>query len=183
MESRGDAILLSEYPPGILAGKWTFIRRNRIISGMSLGTIVVKAGMKSGAMITARYAAEQNREVFACPGNTFDEEYFGCNYLIKNGALPVSTTGDILHEFPDALDEQPLLFSSGGEDEKTGPPDLITGSDPLMDKILALTSSRNIDMDSIIRECRCHPGEVNRAVALLEISGMISREGNRIRRR
>lgn len=96
--SSGNSALVSEYPPGIYAGKWTFVRRNRIISGLSSGTVVVKAAKKSGALITARHALEQNREVFACPGLAFDNSFSGCNELIRNGAVLVSCTDDILKE-------------------------------------------------------------------------------------
>ena len=97
--STPGSALVSEYPPGIyVAGQWTFVRRNRIISGLCAGTVVVKAGERSGALITARHAVEQNREVFACAGNSFDEEYAGCHRLVRSGAVLVSSSQDILAE-------------------------------------------------------------------------------------
>ncbi|MEK7623057.1 MAG: DNA-processing protein DprA [Patescibacteria group bacterium] len=91
----GGAVI-SEYPPGMMANTFTFPRRNRIVAGMSLGTLVTEAPEGSGALITAQCALDNNREVFAVPQNITHENAFGPNTLIKNGAHPVSTVEDIL---------------------------------------------------------------------------------------
>ena len=91
--------VVSEYSPLIPASRTTFPTRNRLISGVSLGIVVVEAGVKSGSLITANFALEQGKDVFAVPGDIVRSSFDGTNYLIKNGAKPVFTAEDILSEY------------------------------------------------------------------------------------
>ncbi len=91
--------LITEFPPMTPASKTTFPLRNRIISGLTLGTVVVEAGEKSGSLITARLAAEQGRDVFAVPGDLVSSSFLGTNNLIRNGAIPVFSLNDVLEEY------------------------------------------------------------------------------------
>lgn len=99
--------LISEYPPDSVASRYTFPIRNRIISALSLGTIVIEAGAKSGALITARHSIEQGRDVFVIPGSPDDKNYVGSNLLLRDGAKPLLDASDIFNEyilrFPDKI--------------------------------------------------------------------------------
>lgn len=94
-----DGLLISEYIPGSKPEKWNFPNRNRLISGLSLGTFVIEGSKKSGALLTSKFALEQNRDVFALPGDINREESKGPNYLIKLGAKIVTCSQDILEEY------------------------------------------------------------------------------------
>ncbi|MDE7370152.1 MAG: DNA-processing protein DprA [Desulfovibrio sp.] len=112
-----EGLLISEFAPGTAPLAGNFPIRNRIISGLALGVVVVEAASRSGSLITARMALEQNREVFAVPGPAMDEQCAGCQELVRQGARPVFTVEDILRDMADIL--RPFSIS-----EASLPPDV-----------------------------------------------------------
>ncbi|MFC1599923.1 DNA-processing protein DprA [Patescibacteria group bacterium] len=103
-------VLVSEFPPNMPGDKWSFPQRNRVIAGLSKATIVVEAGLKSGAKITARFALDQNREVFAVPGEIYNDKSIGTNQLIKDAkAEPLLRTKDIYEKLGIEQASRPIL--------------------------------------------------------------------------
>jgi DNA processing protein len=98
-----NGLLLSEFPPGTSPAPQNFPIRNRIISGTALGTLIIEASEYSGSLITARLAMEQNREIFALPGNLTSPQSFGPNFLIKQGAKLIQTWRDVVEELPSEI--------------------------------------------------------------------------------
>ncbi|HHH38186.1 MAG TPA: DNA-protecting protein DprA [Sedimenticola sp.] len=170
--------LVTEYPPGTPARRGHFPRRNRIISGLSLGTLVVEAARGSGSLITARLAGEQGREVFAIPGSIHNPLARGCHALIREGAKLVETAGDIFEELgphlgrPDALD---LSSSTAAPaDDREG------GETPVRDaeyrKLLGCLGFDPLPADLLIRCSGLTAEEVSSMLLLLELEGYVSSE-------
>lgn len=161
-----DGLLISEYPAGYPPDKWTFPQRNRIISGLSIGVLVVEADEESGSLITAKCALDQNRDVFAIPGNIFSPRSKGTNLLIQQGAKLVLSANDILQEYG----QEPLIRSSATS---------ISTQNPTEQKILAiLREAGTLHIDGMIAAINCSAPEALAAVSTLEIHGIIKHTGN-----
>lgn len=168
-------VLLSEYPPGAEAAKSHFPARNRILSGLSLATLVVEAPARSGALITAETALEQGREVFAVPGPIDAPTSLGCNRLIRDGAGLVSDAWDILREyearFPDKLrceEARKLPLTLGYQARQKTEPKPVPPSLSLSQNDLSLTD----DQIALLRTLTDEPQQVD---DLIELSGIPTR--------
>jgi len=165
--------LISEFPPGTPPRPGHFPRRNRIIAGLSLGTLVVEAALKSGSLITAQQALEQSREVFAIPGSIHNPLARGCHLLIRQGAKLVETANDVLEELAPALSQ--LIDADNLRSE--GDP---AQSSPMLDQeyqqLLDAMGFDPISTDSIIERTGIAPETISSMLLLLEMDGYISSE-------
>lgn len=152
--------VISEYDPGTPPLPRYFPARNRIISGLSKGIVIVEAGLKSGSLITAEYALEQGRDVYAIPGNIESIYSQGTNKLIKEGAIPIISIEDFLYELN-------LVNSSITLDDK-----IELGSDE-RELLESVEKYQSISVDALIYKLRKQPSEVNALLTILEIKGLI----------
>jgi DNA processing protein len=158
--------ILSEFPMGSAPEGGHFPRRNRIISGLSIGVVVVQASEKSGSLITAGYALEQGREVFAVPGNVGTDSSRGTHRLIKEGAKLVESSEDILEEIlPQWSREREAVEKAGALK-----PDLAEEERVLYE----LLGEIPLHIDAMIRESGLDPGKVSSLLLNLELKGLIS---------
>ncbi|MCC6934560.1 MAG: DNA-protecting protein DprA [Candidatus Yanofskybacteria bacterium] len=160
-------LVVSEYPGTMPGGKHTFPKRNRIISGLSRGVVVVEANKKSGSLITAACALDQNRDVFAVPGSIYWPRSAGSNLLIQQGARPVMTVSDILESY--AIRHVPL------------PKAPLSTRDPLQQSILALLRTQGpAHLDAVIVATQSDAAHVIAAISILELHNDIRHAGNNI---
>ena len=154
-------------PPGYTAKARDFPRRNRLISGLSLGVVVVEAALRSGSLITARLAGEQSRDVFAVPGSPLDPRCRGCNRLIKEGATLVESVEDItetLHHSQLPRFDEPPRQGGGAQDT---PPISAEITDTWRKSVTELLGPSPCEIDDLVRESGAPPGAVR--VILLEL--------------
>ncbi len=154
-----DGLVITEYPPGTRPSRYTFPQRNRIISGLSVATVIAEAGLNSGALITAGLADEQGRALYAIPGNINSIYSIGGNALIRDGVQPLVVLDDILKDLDikrhEGVDEKWSL----GEDEK---------------KILSvIEKGGEVTYDHISERAGLPAGDVSGIVTVLEMKGLV----------
>lgn len=175
-----NGCLISEMPLGWTPRAQDFPRRNRIVSGLSLGTIVVEAAKRSGSLITAQLALKQNREVFAVPGSPMDPRAVGPNDLIKNGAHLVTSGQDIIDALRPILGD--ILPHPPSADFQEGEP--IENREPTAndrDLILEALSTTPVEIDELIRFTGLSSGSVYLILLELDLAGQLARHaGNKV---
>lgn len=164
--------LVSEYPLDTRPAKWTFPQRNRILSGLSRGVVVVEAPERSGALITARLALEQGREVFAVPGNITSTASVGTNRLIKDGAKLVETAEDVLDEFPDLAAVKQAELAEAGKSRLT--------LSETQQRVYDLIGLEAVHIDDIIARGGVSLAEASHVLLVLQMENLIQEvEGRR----
>lgn len=165
--------VISEMPIGTQPLPGLFPRRNRIISALSLGTLVVEAALKSGSLITARLAMEQNREVFAIPGSIHNPMARGCHQLIRQGAKLVETASDILEELcistGNTLSSQPKPEKNIPDNAK----DSLQTLDPDHQKLLKCLAYEPSSIDELVVSSNFSAAEVASMLLILELEGIV----------
>jgi DNA processing protein len=161
LESGG--CLISEYPPGQKGTNFTFPQRNRIISGLSLGVLVIEANKDSGALITANFAKLQGKKVFAIPGSIFWKTSKGCHFLIKNGAKLVEEPAEILKELNICQEKKAENFDSFTLEEKL---------------ILEALKEGPQNIEKIVEKTKIDIQKILSILSIFEIEGKIKNLGN-----
>lgn len=164
--AQSGGLVVSEFPLGTPPLKHHFPRRNRIIAGLALGTVVIEAAEKSGALITARAALEENREVFALPGSIFSPVSAGPNALIKEGAKAIASANDII----EALD---LKAATSYIENKN----ILPGT-PAEELVHARLSHEAVHIDELIRLTGLPAGAVLSTLTVMEMKGLVKNLGN-----
>ena len=158
--------LISELEPKTKAAPWTFPQRNRIMAGLAHAVIVVEAENKSGTRITARLATEYNRDVFAVPGSVFSKSSEGCNELIREGAIPLTSVKDILEHFGFTREQQKQEQIPLSNEEE---------------KILEFLRSEAKSKSALARELDMPIFKLNTIISSLEIKGLVGESLGKVR--
>ncbi|WP_085300265.1 DNA-processing protein DprA [Cognaticolwellia mytili] len=164
-------LILSEFLPGVTPKPGHFPKRNRLISGLSLGVLVVEASLKSGSLITARCALEQDREVFSIPSSIYNQQAKGCHWLIKQGAKLVEELADIVEE----LQELPLdTLKLSGDKAKYKSVEKSDKQDLCNDSMLASVGYEITPVDLVVSRSKLPIDVVLTRLTVLELRGLVS---------
>lgn len=166
--------LVSEFPIGTTPQPGYFPRRNRIISGLSLGVLVVEAAVKSGSLVTAKHAMEQGRDVFAIPGSIHNPLARGCHHLIKQGAKLVETAEDILQELGNLSQ---LVAATPVSEEKTAALNADGLECSLTEEyqaLLEVISFEAVSIDGLVGQSKFTAEEISSMLLVLELQGLVS---------
>ncbi len=174
-----NGVVLSEMPLDHEPRARDFPRRNRLISGLAAGVVVIEAAQRSGSLITARMALEQGREVFAVPGSPLDPRCEGTNNLLKQGAAPVTEAADVTAALRPIF-ERPLQLSAQEPDHPIAPGEPRGQSEPgdgERDRLVTLLGPTPVGIDDLIRLSGLPPAIVRTLLLELELAGKLERHG------
>jgi DNA processing protein len=176
-----DGLVVAEAAPGTEPIARHFPRRNRIISGLSRAVVVVEAALRSGSLITARYALDQGREVMAVPGSPLDPRCRGANRLIRDGARLVEDFEQVLESL-DGLTGLDLRFHENLKfDHQVSEINTLSEADRVRDEVLSLLGPSPVMVDELVRQCHCSPPVLGMALLELDLAGRLERHpGNRV---
>jgi len=163
--AKGGA-LISEFEPEFKATDWAFPARNRLMAGIAKATLIIEAEEKSGTLITARLAADYNRDVLAVPGSIFSANSIGPNRLIRQGATPITTSEELLEALGFEISQKPFE-----------PPPLNPAEKEILDLLI-----EPLDRDEILRKTGKPASEINTLLTILEIKGLIKETLGKFRR-
>lgn len=176
-----QGLLVSEYPVGVGPRAEYFPRRNRIVSGLSVGVLVVEAAKQSGSLITAREAGEQGREVFAIPGSIHNPLAKGCHEIIRQGAKLVEEGRHVVEELLPLLGDYPALDANRGQN--VGATDVSSSTQYAEEssekQVLSVIEHDSCSVDFVVAETGLSVAEVNSTLILLELDGAIISENGR----
>lgn len=167
-----QGLIVSESPPDYTPQARDFPRRNRLISGLSLGVVVTEAAERSGSLITARFALEQGREVMAAPGSPLDPRAKGANRLLREGAALIETAEDVIAVLEQT--RRPSVEASAGgpyEDEPLDPAQIDAEADEVRERVAALLSPSPVHRDELVRRTGAPARAVIAALVELELAG------------
>jgi DNA processing protein len=167
----GVGCVVSEMPPGMVAQAQHFPRRNRIVSGLAQGVVLIEAKVKSGTLITARLALDQGRELFAVPGSPLDPRSAGCNALIKQGAMLAESAEDIISTLG-------LLPGLPAPPRRPADPPTVENANSLSEaqnSVLSLLNVTAVTVDEILRQCQLSPSTLSLVLLELELAGRLER--------
>ena len=170
--------VVSEVPIGTLPARGLFPQRNRIISGLSIGTLVVEAALKSGSLITAQQAIEQNKEIFAIPGSIHNPLARGCHQLIRQGAKLVETADDILEELSHHL-KTPISNEKITQNHQEIQNDSPQALDPDHQKLLKCLSYEPASIDELVNRSAFSAAEIASMLLIMELEGTVSSQDGR----
>ena len=161
-----SGLIISEYEPGTPGAKYTFPQRNRIISAISEAVVVVEAGLNSGSLITADFANEQGKSIYAVPGNINSQFSVGTNKLIKDGAIPLISISDVTSEIKGIEYTPQDIETDLGNDE--------------LEIYKEIQKSTSCTIDSIAHNLNKNAGKVSAILTVLEIKGVITTYGGKV---
>ena len=168
-------VLVSEFPPGTPARADHFPRRNRIISGLALGVLVIEAGLRSGSLITARLAAEQGREVFALPGSIHNPLARGCHRLIRDGARLIENATEIIELLAPAARALGRELATRLGPETAGTVPAMAAMDPDYRRLLTALGHEPATMDELVQRTELSAAALSSMLLMLELDGRIER--------